>query len=409
MRALLVALAVAGPTWMAGCAGLQNYTMTPEREAAAAPAVEALRAAAFDEAAKQAGDVLARDTHNAQAHLVAAVCRYHDVMHDFYRDMTSFVGGLAVGRTINHRLLKDAFGRAEAGLAGVERHLAAASAAPDIRLALCLACWERDWNHNGRVDDRDRLLFQIELDANGERIPDDDPRRKPTFHFDRGDVFWARAMVAFQRAVFDLVLAYRLPEMNELQGFNRGRAILTIKMVDRARVHQARDRILAGIAHADRARQEYLAETDDQGEWVPNPDQKDHPLPLPVDATLYQTWEGVLHDLRALLRGEEGISVAEVAQLGDHQWQDPPGGFVNLQKMFEAPGDLVFRFDHFEALDGEPRRQEVERVIEDILGDKYVTGMKPSPLLSRLARMKHEMQRGEESLERKLRYLIWLN
>lgn len=32
-----------------------------------------------------------------------------------------------------------------------------------------------------------------------------------------------------------------------------------------------------------------------------------------------------------------------------------------------------------------------------------------SPLLGRLQRMKGEIDRGHESLERKLRYLLWLN
>jgi hypothetical protein len=252
------------------------------------------------------------------------------------------------------------------------------------------------------------LLFQIELDANGELIPEGDPRRKPTFHFDLGDVFWARAMVAFQRAAFNLVLAYQLPEMSELMGASRESAI-TIKMVDKSRVLLAKELILSGLEHADRARLEYLRETDDVGEWVPNPKQKNHPLPLPVDEMLYETWEGVLRDLRALLKGEEGISVAEVAQLGDHQWENPPQGFVNIKKLLEEPGDIVIRLDHVDALEGERSRENAEKVIKDILGEKYVPEMKPTPLLKRLVRMKGEMERGEESFERKLRYLFWLN
>ena len=38
----------------------------------------------------------------------------------------------------------------------------------------------------------------------------------------------------------------------------------------------------------------YLAETDDDREWVPNPKQQSHPMPLPVDAArigaLERTW-----------------------------------------------------------------------------------------------------------------------
>jgi len=35
--------------------------------------------------------------------------------------------------------------------------------------------------------------------------------------------------------------------------------------------------------------------------------------------------------------------------------------------------------------------------------------MKPSPLVQTLERVKKEINTGEESLERKLRYLLWLN
>jgi hypothetical protein len=35
--------------------------------------------------------------------------------------------------------------------------------------------------------------------------------------------------------------------------------------------------------------------------------------------------------------------------------------------------------------------------------------MKPSPLPKRIARMKGEVERSEETFGRKLRYLFWLN
>ena len=394
---------------LAGCAGVQKaITTTPEQVMAAKPAVAALQAGNFDEAKKAAQALLGQDAQNPQAGLVSGIARYQGVMHNFYRDMTSVIGGAFVGRAINHRLLKWALEQAETELGKVEKDLAGASAASDVRLELCLACWERDWNHNGEVDDRDQMLFQIELDENGNQIPEGDPRRKPTFHFDVGDVYWARAMVSFQRAAFNLVLAYKLPEMGELMAAKR-ESVITIKMVDKGRVHKARDLILAGLEHADRARQEYLKETDDVGEWVPNPSQKNHPLPLPVDQLLYETWEGVLRDLRALIKGEEGIDIAEAAQLGDHQWENPPGGFLNIKKLLDNPGDIVIRLDNVDALEGDRSKENAERVLKDIFGEKYVPQMKPTPLLKRLARMKREMEKGEESLERKLRYLLWLN
>jgi hypothetical protein len=44
-----------------------------------------------------------------------------------------------------------------------------------------------------------------------------------------------------------------------------------------------------------------------------------------------------------------------------------------------------------------------------VFGEYYRTDIKPSPLAGRLQRMKGEVDRGQEGLSRKLRYLFWLN
>ncbi len=390
-----------------GCATLPTR-LSPAQEAAAKPALAKLQAAAFEEAGAEAQAVLAKDPKNSQARVVAAMTHYKKTMHNFIRDMMTNITGMMAARSINHRYIKWSLDQTDKELARVEAHLAVAADDPGFHLALCLACWEYDWNHSGRVDDRDRMLLQVEQDAEGQSIPKDDPRRKPTFRFDHGDLYWARAMIAFQRAAMNLGMAYQLPDFDAFNRLQR-ESVLTIRMVDKARVLAARDLILAGLAHADRSRLLYLAETDDQGEWFPNPKQHNHPLPLPVDQALYDTWAGVLGDLQKLLRGEEGISVVEAAQLGDHQWADPPTGFVNVAKLFTAPGDITLNLKNLEAVDRNRSKADVERVLTDILGDKYVPSMKPSGILARFARMKSELERGEDSLERKLRYLLWVN
>jgi len=339
-----------------------------------------------------------------------AFASYHTALHDFsafLRDDIWKLGGLAA----THAPLREALEKVETGLGQTEGHLAAACEDERITLQLCLACWERDWNHNGRLDRADRLLFQIELDAHGQRLPEGDPRRTPTFTFDLGDVYWARAMVSFQRAVVNLVLAYRWRELDQL--FVSRQPVVTIVLEDRPRVLEVRELLVAGLAHADQARRLYLAETDDQGEWVPNPKQKNHPLPLPVDQALYDTWKGVVGDLQRLLAGKEGLGVSEIAQLGDHTWEDPPRGFIDLKRLTTEPADIILNRAHLLGLGrhrGDRRtRHDVEAVLRDVFGDKYVESMRPSPLVKRLVRMKGEIDRGEESLERKLRYLLWLN
>lgn len=379
-----------------------------QHQTEASPAVDALRSGEFRAAEQSASAAIERDPTNPYALLVRAITRYRESMHQLSTDVRTVVIGAVAAGGFNHRYMRSSLEQTEEALAAVEADLSLVSSHPDVSLDLCLACWEVDWNHNGRVDRRDRLLFQIEQDARGEPIPEDDPRRKPTFRFDHGDVAWARAFVSFQRAAVALVLAYDWDSVDEILATRGDRMPkrLVIRLGDKGLVTKARRHIVQGLAFSEEARRAYLAETDDEREWVPNPKQRSHPLPLPVDDALYETWGAVVGDLTRLVSGEEGLSVEEIAQLGDHVWEDPPRGYVDVGKMLAEPKDIVLNLRELERLE---RDDDIEGVLGSVLGDYYVRSMKASPLPARLGRMKNELERGEESFERKLRYLIWIN
>jgi len=399
---------------LVGCSpGLTQQRATTaevaQQKVAAAATLAALKRGEFDQADTGAGKLLESDPKNAYGHVVRAITRYKRTMHQLSTDLRTVVFGAFRAGGINHRYLRSSLEQTAEELAAVDRDLAAADH-PDLSLELCLACWEVDWNHNGRVDRADRLLFQIERDADGKEIPEDDPRRKPTFRFDHGDVAWARAFVNFQRGVLELALAYRWTELDRLFRMVRSddKPTITLRIEKPERVAAARARFLEALDQADRCREAYLAETDDDREWVPNPRQKSHPLPLPVDEALYSTWRDLVRDLRELVRGREGLSVEQVAQLGDHRFESPPRGYVDIGRMLSKPRDIVIKVELLQRLNLD-KSGDVETLLRDLLGDYYVQKMTPSPITRRFVRMKKEVQRGEETLERKLRYLIWLN
>ena len=377
-----------------------------------APAVRLLQDARFDEAEAKARAILAGDPPNAQAHVVVAMVGYHRAMRQAILDMMSVGEAAFRGLGINHQYARFALQTADDGLAAADVHLMAAGTDGGFTLDLCLACWRYDWNRNGRIDYRDEALFQVEVDADGHALPQDDPRRRPIFRFDVGDIHWARAMLLFQRAAVNLVLAYDWHDLDKLvAGGHDEPDVLTLRLIDKVRVAKAKTLVLDGLAAAELSRQLYLAETDDFNEWVPNPRQRSHPMPLPVDEALYDTWGAVLADLGRLLAGKQGLDVAQLAQLGGHQWSRPPEGYINLGKLFDQPGDVVLRRAVFEAMDRADRADPApaQAALRDLFGDKYTKAMTPSPLIGHLLRMKREMDRGQESFERKLRYLIWLN
>ncbi len=408
-------LFVATFVWAAfsGCAPSLEQT-----EINTARATEAIRDGHFEDAESLAMEVLDDDPGNPFAGIIAAISLYKRTMHYLFVDgQTVIIGAIATGN-LNQRYLKESLDRVADDLSRVDELLDAAAGEPRVSLEICLACWEVDWNQNGTVDEFDEHLMEVEQDAYEREYRRGDPRRRPTFRFDHGDVLWANAFISFQRAAVDLIRAFDWSELgNMFRGgiFSSGGEApkrMRFELISPELVDAARQRILEGLDLSDAAREAYLKETDDDREWLPNPRQKDHPLPLPVDAALYDTWERVVDDVRRIVRGEEGLSMTELAQLGDHQWKSPPRGYLDIGKMLSEPRDIVLEIETLDDLDdfsGRESRRKVERALEEILGDYYVRRMARSPILRRAKRMKKEVESGRESIDRKLRYLIWIN
>jgi hypothetical protein len=400
---VLLALAACGPATPA--------RSPAQRAEASAAAVAALQASKFDDAIQQATAVLAADPGNSRAAAVRATASYVTSIHALIERLGQIIAASERLEFFENPIARAAWQTFLTKLEAIDRDLAIAAAARDFSLELSLARWAFDWNHNGAVDDRDRQLFELEFDGHGGELAATDPRRRPTFRFDTGDADWARAMIAFQRATGELVLAYKWSELTLLFASFGGEQPITIRMIDKPRVARARTLILDGLGFADRSRAAYLAETDDDREWVPNPHQRNHPMPLEIDDTVYSTWAGVIGDVRNLLDSKDGIALHELASTvdddpGDKLTQRLPDAFIDLGRMLSDPKDIVV---DLHKLDHDMDAASVEAVLRSLIGNGYQTKMEPSPLVSRLRAMKIQLDRGEDTFERKLRYLLWLN
>ena len=403
MTRIFVVLALA----VVSCGGPEVPARTPQQRAeASAAAVAALQASKFEDAAQQSGSVLASDPGNARAAAVRAVATYVLAGHDLLETLRHIIDKAERLEFFDHAGGRAAWQGFLDKLGAIDRDLAVAAADREFSLELCIACWERDWNHNGRIDDRDHRLLELEFDGKGGEIPEGDPRRRPTFRFDTGDADWARAMIAFQRAAGELVLAYKWSDLDKLLHAN-GPPSLAIKLTDKPRVTRARDLILDGLGFADKCREAYLAETDDDREWVPSARQKSHPMPLEADDAVYQTWAGVTGDLRRMLRSEDGLSLRDIARVADEDLATHvPNAYIDLGRMLAEPEDITIDFSdlmHSQDL------ATVEKVLRGLFRNGYRTTMRPSPLVGRLRQMKQQLDRDEDTFERKLRYLFWLN
>lgn len=296
-----------------------------------------------------------------------------------------------------------------ADLDTVQGHLAAASKDPAFTLDLCIACMA--------VDDSTYLpvppgLFDLERDRAGKPLPEGDPRRRPTYRFDHGDLAWAKAMVSYQQALVNIALAYDWKFIDELMKDDDTARKMTIKLIEPARVAKAREQLLGGLVASAEARAEFLAETDDEREWVPNPKQKSYASPLPVDAKLYKTWESILGDIQALVAGKTGLSFEAIGKLVGVK--GAPKGFIDLGAMLSTPKDIVWDLGALDRLEREKnagkRVQLATTLFKQLLGNGYKAKMKPSPLTDRLLQLRKDFDGGaEQAGEDKLKYFFWLN
>jgi hypothetical protein len=360
----------------------------------------------FDVAQGEAAKAIARDPDNPEARVVRAIARYKARMDQLFEDLRVAALSVAVSRGgFNYKYVRESLSATASELEAADADLAVAQQAEWLAIELCPACWQVDWNHNGAIDERDARLLEIEEDDKGHAIPEGDPRRRPTFRFDVGDVAWARAMLAFQRAALSLVLAYEWQDIGAtIWRFKSGEPRAVLPLRDAALVRRAKTLVGFGLDQGDRARRAYLAETDDDREWVPNPRQKSHPIPLPVNDALYETWAGITDDLRDLVAGKTGLDVRELAALSDRAEAEIPEGYLDIGRLLSDPRDLSFDLSELRGLKKDPTA-----ALKAVFGVGYVPKMPASPIVKKLLRMKSEVRRGEDTFKSKLRYLFWIN
>ncbi|MFN0249649.1 MAG: carboxypeptidase-like regulatory domain-containing protein [Kofleriaceae bacterium] len=368
-------------------------------------------------AALQVGAVYAAIEHgqkeiakkpSSKLHGMLAIARYGAAVDTF--------NGTAFRRTDNDGPIatqaRQAMVQFLADLDLVQEHLAAAAKDAQFSLELCVACMATD-------EAQVRLLFphvfDIERDRAGKELPEDDPRRRPTYRFDHGDLAWARAMVSFHQAVANITLAYDWEWLEKTfadDGPKRGTKV-TIKLIEAAHIAKARDQVLAGLAFSDESRVAYLAESDDDREWVPNPKQNSYASPLVVDAKLYKSWETIVGDVRALVNGEAGISLPALATVFGMR-RGAPTGFLDIGAMLKTPKDIIWEVDALDRIESETkpaaRSKRATELLRGLLGDGYKTKMKPSKLTDRLLQLRKDYDRNaSDAFEDKLKYLLWIN
>ena len=375
-------------------------------------AYEALQHGALAQTIKLGEAELAKSP-SSKLHAMLAIARYGFALEAFRFDAFAFGGNKRGGSD---------FAKGVATLAGefdkVQAHLAEAAKDPKFTLELCVACMPDD----GHMHLVSPGLFDIERDKQGKPIEEGDKRRKPTYKFDRGDIAWGRAMVSYQQALANIALAYDWTWVDQFMDDDSDEAPdapakksptkITIKLTDASKIAKARDQLLAGLQFSDDARTAYLAETDDDREWVPSPKQKNFASPLPVDSALYTTWENIVLDIRSLVSSNTGISFKALFDLTGEKGL-APGGFIDLGAMLTKPKNIVVEIGMIDKVEAEKnagkRAKMTENFLKSLIGNGFKPTMKPSPLTERLIQLRKDMAGSNDAFEDKMKYFLWLN
>ena len=105
---------------------------------------------------------------------------------------------------------------------------------------------------------------------------------------------------------------------------------------DAARTRKALEHFRGMIAHNRKFWPEMMAETDNDHEWLPNP-QQTSPFGIEITPEIAQGWQEVLAELEEMLEGRALIPF----------WRTPPGDpaastgvGINLRKLLTDPGDM---------------------------------------------------------------------
>ena len=104
---------------------------------------------------------------------------------------------------------------------------------------------------------------------------------------------------------------------------------------DATRTQAAHAHFKSMIAHNRAFWREVMEETDNDHEWLPNPDQQSA-FGIPVTEDLAEGWQDVLSEMSALLEGDALMPYWRLPNLGERD----QGVGINLAKWLQDPGDM---------------------------------------------------------------------
>lgn len=246
--------------------------------------------------------------------------------------------------------------RAEAALAQIRNE--------ELKLRIPIGLARFDINGDGEASDREQL-WRLFAAVQRRFSPTQESAEEFEIAFDRGDVAWLRGYCHLCMAFGEFVLAHDSREAFERAGhiffaknetpydFLKGERtpfdystgidasdvialihLIDLEVVEPGRMAEAREHLVTTVALAKEMWRWYDEETDDDREWIPNPDQENAAIPgAEINPDMRDAWIRALGEAALLLEGEKLLRF----------WRGDGTRGVNVRRVFEEPRpfDLV--------------------------------------------------------------------
>ncbi|UOD30743.1 hypothetical protein INH39_03080 [Massilia violaceinigra] len=205
-------------------------------------------------------------------------------------------------------------------------------------LRLVPAQWERDIDGDGTVKLWEKYLFalprrgqqgfRMTAPSNEQAYYDSEYKLGAVIRVDQSDILWSLSYHHFIEGMLTNLRAFELSD--KFDGLILARPAL---------LKAAHKLIGDGFVLSGKMRQEVLAESDDDEEWIGNPKQAGSVFPLPLDAADFASWGRMIKEMSALWQGRSLLPATQGGRgmLAVMAPLCPEGSGLNVAKLYLHP------------------------------------------------------------------------
>jgi hypothetical protein len=245
--------------------------------------------------------------------------------------------------------------------------------------------WQVDLDGDGQISRWEARFFALPNRSNdtefnvsmpGEADDSDQVQLEALIKTDHTDVLWLLSYHEFIEGLLALAQSQRITVKSRFESL--------FTTVDKAAWARAHGLISKGLATSLAMRQSALAETDNDHEWIPNPQQTDSAFPLLLGQADYDTWGLVMGEFQLLWNGNTVLTANEFARgmLGSAANICAAGTGLDIPTLFtKHPPAALLNKDHYAAACSPVTAQRPESKLLKIAEQRAATNGLSSRLL----------------------------